>query len=227
LGEQLKHRFKRTETLRLVEAVKTKKPEEEQREVLRAERSLLAGVRQLIGIQELLTVMMVVAAVSSAIATWKATQIYARGERPYIGVASIKLSTDLNNRPYVAVDYRNFGTVPSRQTVLTAWTTIDGEVASYNPRKPAERKVRLNLGILSPDAPHLFAAYFTPDALPAIRDGKVTLKVAIAISYAGSDGHPYCYRMSFRYFWPTGTLDPDGGSDDCGKDGALPADAGN
>jgi len=208
-----------------VEAFKSQKLEEEQGEVLRAERSLLAGVRQLIGIQELLTVMMVVAAVSSAIATWKATQIYARGERPYIGVASIKLSTDLANRPYVAVDYRNFGTVPSRHTVLTAWTTVDGAIASYNPRKPGQRKVHLKLGILSPDSPHLLAAYFTPDALPAIRDGRAKLKVSVAISYQGADGQPYCYRMDFRYFWPTATLDPDGGSDDCGKDGALPTDA--
>jgi hypothetical protein len=199
-----------------MEAAKLPQPEEvESREVLRAERSLLAGVRQLIGIQELLTVMMVVAAVSSAIATWKATQIYARGERPYMGIASIKLTSDLAHRPYVAVDYRNFGTVPSKKTVLQAWTTIDGKVASYNPRKPGERKVRLNLGILSPDTPHLFAAYFTPEALPMIQDGRATLKVAVAISYQGSDGANYCYRMNFRYFWPTGTLDPDGGSDDC------------
>lgn len=199
-----------------MEAAKLTKPDEtESRQVLRDERSVLAGLRQLVGIQEVLTVMMVVAAISSAVATWKATQIYARGERPYIGVSSIKLSADLANRPYVAVDYRNFGTVPSRETVLEAWTTIDGKIASYNPRRPNQQKVRLNLGIISPDAPHLFAAYFTPEALPAIREGRAKLKVAVAISYRGSDGAPYCYRMNFRYFWPTGTLDPDGGSDDC------------
>jgi hypothetical protein len=177
-----------------MEAVKTKKSDEAvPREVLRAERSL----RQLIGLQEILTIMMVIAALSSAVATCKATQIIARGERPIIGVDSIWLTEDTAKRPYVAVNYRNFGTEPAGESVLDGWAAIDGKVASFDPLKPHHRKVHLKLGVLSPLATHLFAAYFKPDALRAIREGRAELKVMIRIVYQSLRGEPY-YQMDFR-----------------------------
>ena len=181
------------------------------RDVLRAERSL----RQLIGVQEILTIMMVIAALSSAVATCKATQIIARDERPIIGVDSVRLTEDNADRPYVAVNYRNFGTEPAGESVLDGWASIDGKIASFDPLKPHHRKVHLNLGVLSPRATHLFAAYFKPDALRAIREGRAELKVMIRIAYQGLGGEPYCYRMDFRYFAPADTFDPAGGSDNC------------
>jgi len=181
------------------------------REVSGAERRL----RQLIGIQEILTIMMVIAALSSAVATWKATQIIARGERPFIGVDSVKLTEDKAERPYIAVTYRNFGSEPARESVLQAWTAIDGKLASFDPLKPDDGKVRLKLGILSPLVPHLFAAYFKPQAVHDIREGRSELKLMIRIIYQDLGGKPYCYRMDFRYFAPADTFDPAGGSDDC------------
>src|SRR5215471_16591622 len=114
---------------RSVAAETDKTKDSEPREVLRAERSIL----RLVGVQEILTVMMVVAALSSAVATWKATQVVARGERPYIGVESVRLIKDSANRPYAAIVYQNFGTVPSTGTTLEAWTTVDGKLVSLNP----------------------------------------------------------------------------------------------
>jgi hypothetical protein len=186
-----------------------------------AERSLYAAIRELLGLQELLTTLMVVATISAAIATWKATQIYARGARPYVGVDSIRLSVDKTKRPYVAVNYRDLGSVPARETVLEAWSTLDGKVVSYDPLEPGSRRVRLKLGILSPEAAHMFAAYFQPDALEAIRDGKSQLKVSLAISYQGAAGESYCYRMDFRYYAPADTFDPYGGSDNCRSESNL------
>src|SRR5437870_2778427 len=93
-----------------MEAINSKKSDQVvQSDMLPAERSL----RQLIGVQKILAIMMVIAALSSAVATWKATQIIARGERPIIGVDSIRLTEDKANRLYVAVNYRNFGTEPA------------------------------------------------------------------------------------------------------------------
>lgn len=199
-----------------MEATRSKKHDElAPREVSGAERSLLANMRHLIGVQELLAIMMVVAAISSAVATWKATQIYARGERPYIGVDSIQLTSDRAGRPYVAINYRNVGPVPSEQTVLEASSTVDGNLASYDPADPGPSKIRLKLGVLSPHSPHLFAAYFQPDALSAIRDGKSQLQVSISISYQGASREEYCYQMTFRYYAPTETFDPAGGSGRC------------
>jgi hypothetical protein len=195
-----------------MESGDTKNPEEAtQSEAARSESRL----RRLLGIQEFLTIMMVIAALSSAIATWKATKIIARGERPVMGVDSIKLTQDRANRPYVAVIYRNYGAEQARECVLEAWVAVDGELASFDPLKPDDQKVRLTLGILSLGVPHLFAAYFRPEALEAIREGRSELKVMISLFYKDLGGEAYCYRMDFRYFAPADTFDPAGGSDDC------------
>lgn len=195
-----------------MDAINSKTSDEVVRhEVARAERSL----RQLIGVQEILTVMMVIATLSSAIATCKATQIIARGERPIVGIDSIMLTEDKAKRPYVALNYRNFGTEPAGESVLDGWAAIDGKVASFDPLKPHDRKVHLKLGVLSPQVTHLFAAYFNPDALRAIRDSRSELKVMMRIAYKGLGGEPYCYQMDFRYFAPADTFDPAGGSNNC------------
>ena len=181
------------------------------RQVLRVDRSL----RRLIGTQEFLTILMVIAALSSAVATWKATKIISRGERPILGVESINLTQDKASRPYVAINYRNYGGEQARESVLEAWVAIDGQLASFDPLKPDDRKVRLQLGILSPMVPHLIAAYFKPEALRAIREGRSELKAMISIVYKDLGGVAYCYRMAFRYFAPADTFYPAGGSDDC------------
>ena len=180
-------------------------------EALRAERNL----RQLVGVQEILTALMVIATLCSAIATWEATRVVARGERPYVGIESVRLTRDNTNRPYVEIKYENFGNVASNRTKLEAWAMIDGKLASFDPMRPEVRQILLKLGILSPLAPHLFAAYFRPEALDAIRDGKSELRVAITFQYRGPAGEPYCYKMIFRYFAPAGIFDPSGGTDNC------------
>ncbi len=61
----------------------------------RRDRRLLGSIADFLGIVDLVAVMMVIATVCTAIATWRtasiATAIYMASERPYMGVSSVDL----------------------------------------------------------------------------------------------------------------------------------------
>jgi len=84
-------------------------------------------------------------------------------------------------------------------------------------------KVTLRLGVLAPGTPYLFAAYFRREIIPLILNGRAKFVVSVEIAYKDAAGEPYCYHMDFRYYAPTKTFDPAGGSDSCTENQSRPA----
>src|SRR5712672_516382 len=95
-------------------------------ELLRALRSIVSALE----VTDLIALMMVLATVLSAYATWKiqqvTTQILLISQRPYIGTESMNLINDTS--PRVLIDLRNFGTVQAEDTVVSVVLRINGKV---------------------------------------------------------------------------------------------------
>ena len=197
------------------------------RRLAKAQRQAAAVLLRLLRFQDLMVLMMVAATIASAYATWRATriadQIYRRSERPYMGVQDLRLNLDDTMRPCVEIHYRDFGTVPSSDTKLSVWATADGRPVSYDPMDLDTHEVTLRLGVLAPGTPYLFAAYFPRELIPLIVNGRTRFVVSVEVAYKDAAGEPYCYHMDFRYYAPTKTFDPAGGSDSCTENQSRPA----
>jgi len=196
----------------------------EARELKRVEREIDETEKRIIGFQEFMGAMMVVATILmacatglSAWATWRSEQIarhvFAISDRPYIGIESVRLNVDDPRLPYALLDYRNFGRIPAENAVIEVWASIDGQIVSFEPTRKDVHKAKLKLGALSPATSYLFAAYFPPQYTAAILAGSSDLSVEVIVTYSGSLQEPYCYRMNFHYFAPLRSFDPSGGSD--------------
>ncbi len=181
-----------------------------------------AQFAQLLRFQDVTVMLMVVATIASAYATWQSANItaniYRRSERPYLGVESLRLNAAGTGDPYVALVYRDFGHVPASDAVLTAWASADGRLVSYDPSDRAKGRISLHLGVLSPQVPQLFDVYFPSNLDGLLRNGKVRFIVSVLLTSRDVAGEYYCYRMDFRYYSPADTFDPAGGSDRCGED---------
>ncbi|MGH7814818.1 MAG: hypothetical protein ACREQI_12540 [Candidatus Binataceae bacterium] len=202
----------------------------EAREIHHIERAIDRANQQLRGFENYMSTMMLVATCMMAVATglsawatWRyekvTERIFTVSDRPYIGVQKISLALDDPKLPYASIDYTNFGTVPSEESTIQAWASVDGRVVSFDPlHRGLGQKIKLDLGALSPHTPHLFAAYFPEQYVDAVLKGRSQFKVTVDIHYKDAAKTPYCYRMNFRYFPPLKSFDPDGGSSECWGD---------
>ncbi len=174
-------------------------------------------ILELVGFQDFLALLMVLATALSAMATWRAARVTANvfmaSERPYVGVQAIHV--DLHNpaKPLLEVEFRDYGHIPADATVVSAWLTVGGK------RLPNDRHQRhvVAAGVLSPQVAHFFHIEVPPNILQELLRGAVTLTVAVAISYTDETQRSFCYRMNFLYNAATGNFDANGGSDRCGK----------
>ena len=151
---------------------------------------------QILGVAEVMTALMVLATVFSAIATWRTSSIaewiYLASERPYLGVESVRLDDSRPGAPRVIVDYRNFGHLSSDETVIDSRVLVDGDPVAGG----AER---LQAGILSPNVPHVVYRNLPPERYAAIVAGKAALEVDVRASYRGFDRRRLCYYERFAY----------------------------
>jgi len=196
-------------------------------ELEKAEEALLSAQRETQRSLDVTTMLMIAATVLMAIGSsfsawtsWRVVQLTADFDatynRPYLGVASIKLDASDPARPKSWIEFRNFGNLPAEQTAIGVSNRIDGHPVSD--ALTGLQKVVLSLGVLSPASPYNFGALFPPQYLNAIRSGSSRLVLAVDATYTDADGHLRCYQMQYAYIASLDKYDPDGGGSDC-KDG--------
>ncbi len=173
---------------------------------------LLGRIADFLGVVDLIAVMMVIATVCTAIATWRtasiATSIYLASERPYMGVVSLKLSHDRPNEPRVIVEYKNFGSVAAEDVVMFRRVIVDGQMIKGQTQRKAA-------GIVSPGAPHFMFIHLPRASTDAIIAGRSTLRVEIGAIYQGVNRASLCYLERFAYEAEENVFEIDGGSPRC------------
>lgn len=162
------------------------------------------------------TVLMAITSAFSAWTSWRVVQLTAdfdsSSNRPYLGVASVKLDTSDPAHPKSTFELRNFGNLPAEQTAIGVSTQIDGQ-AITSPL--GLQRIVLSLGVLSPSAPYNFNFAFSPQYLSLVKSGKAHLVVNVEATYRGGDGRLHCYENRYGYVAQFDKYDPDGGSSEC------------
>jgi len=198
---------------------KTNSLEKTEDALLHAQREALRSLDLTNMLMVTATVLMAITSIVSAWTSWRVTQLTAdfdsTSNRPYLGVASIKLDATDTSRPTSWIELRNFGNLPAEQTAIGVSTRIDGHTVTD---ALGLQKVALSLGVLSPASPYNFGAIFPPQYLSAVKGGSSRLVLAVQATYRDADGHLRCYEMQYAYVAFLDKYDPDGGGSDC-KDG--------
>ena len=178
----------------------------------RRDRRLLGRIAEFLGFVDLVAVLMVVATVCTAIATWRtatiATAIYLASERPYLGAVSVTLNRDRPGDPRVRIEYKNFGSVAAEGVVMFRRMMIDGKIVAGQTR----RRVA---GIISPGSPHRLFGHVSQAAYDAIVSGRSTLRVEVGASYRSLYHGDLCYLERFVYEPGEDVFEVDGGSPRC------------
>ncbi len=121
----------------------------------------------------LMAVMMVLAAVLSAYATWKTAQVasmvFAVADRPFLGVSDVAFEATKSERPTITADFRNFGQIPAVDAIVSVHAVLDGKRV----KPPDGEMSSIEAGNISPTVPHYFYAYLTPEAYKAVARGRL------------------------------------------------------
>jgi hypothetical protein len=178
----------------------------------RRDRRLLGSIADFLGIVDLVAVMMVIATVCTAIATWRtasiATAIYMASERPYMGVSSVTWAHNRPGDPRIMIQYKNFGSVAAEGVVMFRRLLIDGKVVHDQTR-------RKEAGILSPGPTHRLFMPVSQDVYDAVVAGRSTIRVEVGVRYQGPHQGYLCFFERYAYEIDEGLFDVDGGSPRC------------
>ena len=179
----------------------------------RGERRTIGRIAEFLGFADLMAVLMVLATAFSAVATWRtasiANALYLATERPYFGVAGVRLDASRPGDPRVEFIYRNDGDVAAENVVIECRMRIDEKLV------PEETR-RKNAGILSPKELHHFQLHIPREKMPAILAGHSSLSVEIAADYEEPNHRrQLCYVERFAYAVDESAFDVNGGTADC------------
>jgi hypothetical protein len=193
--------------------------ERRDREIIRSERSLLARLAQALKLADFMAILMVLATFFSAYATWRTAMvtstIFAVADRPFIGVQQIALEGTDTPHPRIMVNYKNFGSIPALDTIVSVHAVVDGQPV----RSVEEGMSEMDAGIVSPTVPHFFYATLPTDKYQAVAAGKSNLQVHVRILYKGP-AHlmQFCYFERMAYDFRTNLFLASGGTDRCGTE---------
>ncbi|HEY9157799.1 hypothetical protein [Candidatus Binatus sp.] len=192
--------------------------ERRDRDILRTERSQLAKLAQVIKLGDFMAILMVLATFFSAYATWRTAMltstIFAVADRPFLGVQQVTFEATDAQHPMISVNFRNFGSIPALDAIVSVHAVIDGRVV-----KPADAMSAKDAGILSPNVPHYFYVSLPPDKYQAVAAGKSNLQVHVRLIYKGpAHEKQLCYFERFAYNFGVGVFQASGGDDRCGTD---------
>jgi hypothetical protein len=207
--------------------------EQEVEEVERTERAIQQSQREAVKSQNLFNLLMVtttalmaIATVFSAWASWRmarvAENLFQASERPYVGVASLRLDISDQQKPATWVEFRDFGNVPADLVAIDISTWVDGQAVPGGLGKP---HLVMSLGLLAPNAPCYLAAIFPPKYMSAVKNGASKTVVSVRTSYKDATGRLYCFHMNYMYYAPLRKYDPEGGGTDCTPDAPTYSEA--
>ncbi|MGD0290413.1 MAG: hypothetical protein ABSC63_12255 [Candidatus Binataceae bacterium] len=183
--------------------------------IARDERTVVRRLSKVLRFNDFMTVMMVIATIFSAFATWRTAQVtnllFAIAERPYIGVERVTVDSIDADFARVMVDCRNFGNVSANDGVARIDVIMDGKILSGT---TAEADTQ-NFGIVSPTVPHRIFR-FVPKALyEQVREGRSRMIVRVVFDYRGPDQRQFCYSELMSYDRRTTDFISTGGSNRC------------
>lgn len=186
---------------------------------LRAERSIVRKLAEVIRFADFMAILMVLATLFSAFATWRTAQVtklvFEIADRPFLGVEKVGFEAIDSARPTITVEVRDFANIPAVEALVTVRALVDGKPVPPPPLEMATQE----LGILSPGVPHRFYASFTPDLYREVAAGKSNLQVHIRMLYKGpTHQQSYCYFERVVYDFQAASFRMSGGSDRCGTD---------
>jgi ATP-dependent Clp protease adapter protein ClpS len=181
----------------------------------RDERTVVRRLSKVLRFNDFMTVMMVIATIFSAFATWRTAQVtnllFAIEERPYIGVERVTVDSIDADFARVMIDCRNFGSVSANDGVAQVSVTIDDATL---PETTPTAGIQ-NIVIVSPTVPHRIFR-FVPKALyEQVREGHSRMIVHIVFNYRGPDQRQFCYSEMMGYDRRTADFISIGGSDRC------------
>ena len=193
--------------------------ERRDREIIRTERSLLARLAEAIKLADFMAILMVLATFFSAYATWRTalvtSTIFAVADRPFIGVQQVAFSGTDPQHPVISVNFRNFGSIPALDTIISVHAVVDGKVV----RLPAGTMSEMDAGIVSPNVPHDFYVFIPPEKYQAVAAGKSNLQVHVKVLYKGPAHQvQLCYFERFAYDLRVNVFMASGGTDICGTE---------
>jgi len=193
--------------------------ERRDREIIRTERSILARLAQAIKLADFMAILMVLATFFSAYATWRTalvtSTIFAVADRPFIGVQQVAFSGTDPQHPVISVNFRNFGSIPALDTIISVHAVVDGKVV----RLPAGTMSEMDAGIVSPNVPHDFYVFIPPEKYQAVAAGKSNLQVHVKVLYKGPAHQvQLCYFERFAYDLRVNVFMASGGTDICGTE---------
>src|SRR5262249_831971 len=141
------------------------------------------------------TALMAVATVFSAWASSRmarvAENLFQASERPYVGVASLRLGVSNPQKPATWGEFRGFGNVPAALVAIDVSTWVDGQAVAGGLGKP---HLTMFLGLLAPNAPCYLAAIFPPKHVSAIENRSSKTVVSVRTSYKDATGRLYCFH---------------------------------
>jgi hypothetical protein len=154
-------------------------------EITRTERSQLAKLAEVLKIADFMAILMVLATFFSAYATWRTamvtSSIFAVVDRPFLGVEHVVFQGSDLQRPTIAVSFKNFGSIPALDTIVSAHAVVDGKVV----RPEADTMSEMDAGIVLPNVPHFFYVLLPPEKYQAVATGKANLQVHVSVLYKG------------------------------------------
>ncbi|MGA2411501.1 MAG: hypothetical protein ABSG46_14080 [Candidatus Binataceae bacterium] len=182
---------------------------------IRRQRSALRYLAEILQFADLMALMMVLATVLSAVATWRTAGItrllVSIAERPYVGVERVDFDSIGDGSARLLIDCRNFGHVSGTDGVVRIRLALNGKpLASIN--GPAST---VNVGMFAPSVPQLFFRFVPQAAYTAAHDGNATMVVQVAINYRGPDSREFCYTQILTYDHRADAFSSAGGSDRC------------
>jgi hypothetical protein len=191
----------------------------EQRDILLTERSVLVKVAQAVKLADFMAILMVLATFFSAYATWRTAKvtstIFAVADRPFLGVQQVSFEATDSEHPMLAVQFRNFGSIPALNAIVGAHAVIDGRLV----KDPEYPMAETDAGILSPNVPHTFHLTLARDQYQAVVAGKSNLQVHVRMLYKGpAHDQELCYFERFAYDFRSGIFGASGGDDRCRSD---------
>ena len=183
--------------------------------IARDERTVVRRLSKVLRFNDFMTVMMVIATIFSAFATWRTAQVtnllFAIAERPYIGVERVTVDSIDADFARVMVDCRNFGNVSANDGVARIDVIMDGKILSGT---MAEADTQ-NLGIVSPTVPHRIFRFVPKTLYEQVREGRSRMIVRVVFDYRGPDQRQFCYSELMSYDRRTTDFISTGGSNRC------------
>ncbi|HUO04859.1 MAG TPA: hypothetical protein VMU16_06630 [Candidatus Binataceae bacterium] len=187
--------------------------------LIRSEQSTLAKLSQVVRLADFMALLMVIATLFSAYATWRTAMVTERvfsvTDRPFMGMQSVTFEHTELPTPTITVKVVNFGQIPATDLIMNVHALLDGKPLVQPNKAMTEHEV----GIVSPTVPHYFYYYLTQDAYRAITSGKSRLQLHVKLEYEGaSREHTFCYFERVIYDPRVGEFRADSGGDKCGTD---------